>query len=103
MITSKHLLAACVTTALAVGSVATASAQDKVTLRFADWMPGSAFTTTYGAQAFMTKAEELSEGRISFQYFPAEQLGKRSEALTLLQSGVADIANVAPAYLSEHL
>ncbi|MDO6822760.1 TRAP transporter substrate-binding protein DctP [Marinobacter sp. 1_MG-2023] len=66
-------------------------------------MPESAFTTTYGAKAFMKKVDELSDGRISFQYFPAEQLGKGSEALTLLQSGVADIANVAPAYLSEHL
>ena len=99
----KRLLIAGVSAALAMGSVTTASAQDRITLRFADWMPESAFTTTYGAKAFMDKANELSDGRISFQYFPAEQLGKGSEALTLLQSGVADIANVAPAYLSEHL
>lgn len=100
---TKLFLTACVSVALTAGSIATANAQDNVTLRFADWMPESAFTTSYGAKAFMKKAEELSEGRISFQYFPAEQLGKGSEALTLLNSGVADVANVAPAYLSEHL
>tara|TARA_R110000824_G_scaffold98382_13_gene234780 strand:+ start:911 stop:1930 length:1020 start_codon:yes stop_codon:yes gene_type:complete len=99
----KRLFIGCVSAALAIGSATNASAQDKITLRFADWMPESAFTTTYGAKAFMEKAQELSGGHISFQYFPAEQLGKGSEALTLLQSGVADIANVAPAYLSEHL
>ncbi len=81
----------------------TTQAQESVTLRFADWMPESAFTTAYGAKAFMDKAKELSGGRIDFQYFPAEQLGKGSESLTLLQNGVADIANVAPAYVSERL
>lgn len=100
---TRLLVTACASAALTIGSVTIANAQDKVTLRFADWMPESAFTTTYGAKAFMEKAEELSEGRIIFQYFPAEQLGKGSETLTLLNSGVADIANVAPAYLSEHL
>ena len=100
---TRLLVTACASAALTIGSATIANAQDKATLRFADWMPESAFTTTYGAKAFMEKAEELSEGRISFQYFPAEQLGKGSETLTLLNSGVADIANVAPAYLSEHL
>lgn len=100
MFKKQLLMSACIAALSASGA---AHATQSITLRFADWMPESAFTTTYGAKAFMEKATELSDGQIKFQYFPAEQLGKGSESLTLLQSGVADIANVAPAYVSEHL
>ncbi len=76
-------------------------AQEKVTLKFADWMPTSHYTVKHGAQPFMQKATELSNGRIAFQYFPSEQLGKAKDLLTLLQSGAADIADISPSYISD--
>jgi len=78
-----------------------AQAQEKVRLKFADWMPLSHYTVSNGAQPFMKKATELSKGRIEFQYFPAEQLGKAKDALTLVQTGVADIADISPSYISD--
>lgn len=80
---------------------APAHAQEAVKLKFADWMPVSHYTVTNAAHPFMKKATELSKGKIEFQYFPAEQLGKGKDLLTLLQTGVADIADISPAYISD--
>jgi TRAP-type C4-dicarboxylate transport system substrate-binding protein len=93
----RVVLAACVT----VAWPAVVSAQDTVKLKFADWMPVSHYTVKNAAHPFMEKAKELSKGRISFEYFPAEQLGKAKDALTLVQSGVADVVDISPAYITE--
>lgn len=73
----------------------------EVTLNFADWQVPAAFTTREGAGVFMAKAKELSGGEIDFKYYPAEQLGKGGEMLRLVQTGVADISHVSPAYITE--
>lgn len=73
----------------------------EVTLTFADWQVPAAFTTREAAGVFMEKAKELSDGEIDFKYFPAEQLGKGGEMLRMLQTSVADVANVAPAYMTD--
>lgn len=74
---------------------------EKVTLTFADWQIPTASTTREGAGVFMDKARELSNGEIDFKYFPAEQLGKAGEMVRLAQTGVADIVNLAPAYVTD--
>ena len=76
-------------------------AQDKVTLRFADWMPASHYTVKNAAEPFIDKVKELSGGSIEIQYFPGGQLGKGQDALRLVQTGVADIADISPAYISD--
>ncbi len=78
-----------------------ASAEEKVTLKLADWMPVSHYTVTNAAEPFMAKAKEISGGSIDIQYFPGGQLGKGQDALRLVQTGVADIANISPAYISD--
>lgn len=88
------LTAACVVSGPSLG-------QDTITLRFADWQARSHYTVPNMAEPFMEKATELSDGRIKFEYFPGEQLGKAKDALSLLQNGVADIANISPAYISD--
>lgn len=95
----RTLLAAGLAAAVPVATPA--MAQEKVRLKFADWMPVSHYTVANAARPFMDKATEFSKGGIEFQYFPAEQLGKAKDALTLLQSGVADIADISPAYMTE--
>lgn len=86
-----------------VGSSASAAEVEPVTLKFAEWLPTTSFAIEYGANPFMEKVAELSDGQIQFEFYPAEQLGRGSESLTLLQTGVADIANVSPAYIPEKL
>lgn len=78
-----------------------ALAQDKVTLKFADWMSLSHYTVSEAAIPFMDKVRELSGGNIEIQHFPAEQLGKAKDALSLVQSGIADIANISPSYIPD--
>ena len=85
---------------LAVGLVAQGAAAE-TTLTFADWQVPAASTTREAAQVFMDKATELSGGALSFEYFPAEQLGKGGEMLRLLQTGVADVSHVSPAYITD--
>lgn len=87
--------------ALGAGLGIAGSAQAEVKLTFADWQVPAASTTQQAAQAFMDKATELSNGEITFDYFPAEQLGKGAEMLRLLHTGVADIAHVSPAYITD--
>lgn len=87
--------------ALGAGLGMAAAAQAEVKLTFADWQVPAASTTQQAAKVFMDKATELSNGEITFEYFPAEQLGKGAEMLRLLQTGVADIAHVSPAYITD--
>lgn len=92
----RSLLAA----SLALAGAGTAIA-DTVTLRVADWMPETHHVAGVGGKAFMDKARELSGGRIEFKYFPAEQLGKAKDTLQIAQNGIADIVNIAPAYITD--
>lgn len=102
----KHHRLARTSTALAaalaaVGFSSATLAQETVTLRVGDWMPLSHHVSSHGGKVFMDKATELSKGRIQFQFFPAEQLGKGKDSLQMAQSGVADIVNIAPAYITD--
>lgn len=91
-----------ISSAISAGLVFGASAVSAdVTLTFADWQVPAAFTTQEGAAVFMEKAKELSDGEIDFEYSPAEQLGKGGEMLRLLNTGVADISHVSPAYITD--
>jgi len=51
----------------------------------------------------MDRATELSKGRIKFEWYPAEQLGKAKDLLALVQTGVADMADVVPGYVPDKL
>ncbi|MCB2191196.1 MAG: TRAP transporter substrate-binding protein DctP [Deltaproteobacteria bacterium] len=70
-------------------------------MKVADWMPLSHYTVSQGGLVFMKKATELSKGRIQFKHFPAGQLGKGKDMLQLAQRGVAEIVNIAPAYITD--
>src|SRR3954447_10380227 len=57
----------------------------------------AAHSTTHSShtefmQAFMDRVEELTEGKVEFEYFPAEQLGKASDLIDLARDGATDLA-----------
>jgi TRAP-type C4-dicarboxylate transport system substrate-binding protein len=97
----RNIIAVIGAAAMSVGMVAPLWAQESITLKLSDWLPESHYTVSQAARPFMEKARELSDGRIDFQYFPGEQLGKAKDALTLAQTGVADIVNISPAYIPD--
>lgn len=80
-----------------------AFAQEKVTLKLADTLPTTHYLSVEGARWFMARATELSGGRLKFEYFPSEQLGKARDLLRLVQTGVTDIAYVTPSYVSDKM
>jgi TRAP-type C4-dicarboxylate transport system substrate-binding protein len=88
---------------LGIAGIAHAAAQEAVTLKVADYLPAGHFVATQGLQVFLSKATELSGGKLKFQYFPAQQLGRAEDLLSLTQSGVADIAFIAPSFVPDRL
>lgn len=75
---------------------------DALVLRFADGHSASHPIPENGTQYFLDQLEEKGpEVGLEIEYFPGEQLGKFADVPTMLTAGIADIAAVAPAYLSE--
>lgn len=93
-------LAAAVAAALAAAGGASAQ---KVTLRVADVYPVGHPVAESTAKVFMEQARKATNGALDFQYYPAEQLGKGKDLLTLTQSGVVDIGLVVPSYVSDKM
>lgn len=89
------------TLALATGPGA--MAQDKkITLKVADSFPTTHYVPGF-IKKWMDDVTAASDGMVEFEYYGAEQLGKAKDMLTLVQSGVADVAYVAPSYVSEKM
>lgn len=88
--------------AAAFGAAGTALAQ-KMTLRVADVYPVGHPVAATTAKVFMEQVKKETGGAVDFQYFPAEQLGKGKDLLTLTQSGVVDIGLVVPSYVSDKM
>ncbi|MGE0314443.1 MAG: TRAP transporter substrate-binding protein DctP [Lautropia sp.] len=81
-----------------------ASAADaSVTIRLADSLPAGHSFTKKLAEPFMAEVTKRSGGSISFQHFPASQLGKGGDLLKLLQSGVTEMALVVGPYVAEQM
>lgn len=97
---SATIALACLVGAAACGG---AQAQGKITLRFADSLPQNHLFTTEVAKPWMEEVTRATNGAVTFEHYPAEQLGKAKDLLSLAQTGVADIAFVTPIYISDKL
>jgi TRAP-type C4-dicarboxylate transport system substrate-binding protein len=74
-----------------------------ITLRIADVYPVGHNVSEGTAKFFMEEVRKRSNGRINFEYYPAEQLGKGKDMLQLTQTGVTDIGLVVPSYISDKM
>ena len=84
---------------LAVLPVSAQSAQT-IMLRVADTSPPTHYYVTQGIKPWMDRVAALSKTKVEFQYFPSGQLGQLPDMLSILRSGVADIAYTPPSVLS---
>lgn len=92
------------TTALAALLLTTtAVSAQEITLRLADSLPVGHYMTTGVADPLMNGTKEATGGKVAFEHFPAQQLGKAKDMLSLVQSGVADIAYVGASYTADKL
>jgi TRAP-type C4-dicarboxylate transport system substrate-binding protein len=89
--------------ALLLAQTLSAAAQQKITLRFADSLPATHLFTKELAKPWMDEVTKATNGAVTFEHYPAEQLGKAKDMLSLAQSGVADIAFVTPIYISDKM
>src|SRR4051812_16419338 len=90
-----------IVTAVASGMGA-ASAQT-VKFRVADVYPTGHPVSTTTIKVFMDDLKARLGDKIEFEYYPAEQLGKGKDLLSLTQSGVVDIGLIVPSYISDKL
>lgn len=89
--------ALCSVAALASG---TASAE---TLRLADSFPVGHYIAENMTKVWMDRVTELTNGEIEFEYYPAEQMGKSKDLMSLAQTGVIDIGYAGVSYLADKL
>lgn len=83
--------------ALAMLMAAPAPVEAQTTLRFAHWLP----PTHSNHRAFEQWAESLktaSNGEITVQFFPAQQLGAAADHYDMARDGVADITHISAGY-----
>ena len=75
-------------------------AREDISLTLASFWPENHFVEASGNLYFMSRVEELSEGKITFEYHPGSVLGSAQDAIEMINTGVADIAAVCPTYLA---
>src|SRR5215212_11002589 len=77
---------------IVAASTSPAISQEKVTIRLADSLPNGHVIHELVAKPFMELVSKASNGQVTFQHFPAEQLGKAKDMAQLTVAGVADLA-----------
>ncbi|HEX2136615.1 MAG TPA: TRAP transporter substrate-binding protein DctP [Microvirga sp.] len=97
----RSLAVALTLISLGIAGAGSAQAQDTITLRLADSLPHGHAIHEAVAKPFMEAVTKATNGRVQFQHFPAEQLGKARDLLALTQTGVADISYIVPSYTSD--
>lgn len=76
---------------------------EPITLKVADSFPTTHVISKEGIVIWMDEVEKLTKGKVSFEYFPSEQLGKADSMLDVVKNNVADIASNVPSYLGDRL
>src|ERR1700754_565047 len=89
--------------ALLIGFSVAAQAADPVRLRVADSFPKGHFLVKLILEPWMADVTKRTNGAVTFEHYPAQQLGKAADMLKLTQAGVADIGYIAPAYVSDKM
>ena len=75
----------------------------KLTFRIADSLPAGFPMIQYSTGFWMERVAKATNNAVKFEHFPAEQLGKARDLLSLTQSGVVDIGYVVPAFVSDKM
>jgi TRAP-type C4-dicarboxylate transport system substrate-binding protein len=88
---------------LLVVSATSSFAQEKITLRLADSLPSGHVIHELVAKPFMELVTKATNGQVTFQHFPSEQLGKAKDMAQLTALGVADLSYIVPSYSSDKL
>jgi TRAP-type C4-dicarboxylate transport system substrate-binding protein len=86
---------------LTAAGVVSATAQEKITLKLGHGYPESHFLWQEGGKVFVDAVTSATNGRVQFEVYPANQLGK--DQFGMITSGVAQAGIITPAYASGKL
>src|ERR1700710_1743464 len=86
-----------------IATTVLAQAADPVKLRVEDSFPKGHYLVKLILEPWMEEVTKRTNGAVTFEHYPSQQLGKASDMLKLTQTGVADIGYVAPAYTSDKM
>lgn len=89
--------------ALAIAVSLGASAMAETTMRFSDYLPATHYLTMEGSMPFMNAVKEATNGEVTFQHFPAQQLGKSTDFLRLTAGNVAQISVVGVSFVADKM
>lgn len=79
------------------------AAAEPIKLRVADSFPKGHYLVKLVLEPWMEQVQKRTNNAVTFEHYPAQQLGKAADMLKLTQTGVADIGYVAPAYVSDKM
>ncbi|PWA10382.1 hypothetical protein DCC39_11130 [Pueribacillus theae] len=74
---------------------------ETITLKVTNFLANTAPLSKYGVQPWMERVTELTDGKVQFEYYPGEQLGKAADQYKLVKDGVADIGFTLVNYNSD--
>jgi TRAP-type C4-dicarboxylate transport system substrate-binding protein len=97
------LKSGCAAALVLMSGLAPAAAQDKTSLRVGDVYPAGHYIADALVKPWMADVKQALGDRIDIQYFPAEQLGKGPQMLSLTQQGVVDVGIIVPPFLPDKL
>lgn len=86
-----------------MASTVVAQAADPITLRVADSFPKGHYLVKMILEPWMDEVKKRTNNAVTFEHYPAQQLGKAADMLKLTQTGVADIGYIGPAYVSDKM
>lgn len=99
-INRRSILKGSLGVALGMPFVSRAWAQERVTLRVANFSAPNSYIGTNLYRAWLDRVVADSEGTLDYRYFPGGVLGANpTQQLKLVQDGVADLAFVLPSYI----
>lgn len=79
------------------------NSEDPITLKLATWHSTESHTTKEYLEPFMERVTNLTDGQVQFEFYPGEQLGKASDTLRLVESGVTDIAHFSASFATSKM
>src|ERR1700710_2420471 len=86
-----------------IATTVLAQAADPVKLRVADSFPKGHYLVKLILEPWMAEVTKRTNGAVTFEHFPAQQMGKATDMLALTQAGAVDIGSVAPSYQSDKM
>ncbi|MDR7076138.1 TRAP-type C4-dicarboxylate transport system substrate-binding protein [Neobacillus niacini] len=105
MLTKKYsILIGCLMVLLLIAAGCSSSAEDagseadSITLKLATWEPANSMHVKEFLEPFMEEVTSLTDGRVQFKFYPAEQLGSAADSLSNVAKGVVDISHFTPNY-----